>query len=83
MTLSDVRILVVGEDCWGKGRTIEEAMQNCLRNAHRPKKYRVFVVHDNTTVDSAGRLNFPMPHCPIEISRKGYRYPLPTMTEEK
>ncbi len=68
VTPQEMRVLVIGEGVWGKGDTLEEA----LKNAGRPKKYLVYVVHPDTQVNVMdGSLSFPLGMNPKEIVRKG------------
>lgn len=68
MKLNEVKILIIGQNVWGRGETVKEALQN----AYNPKQYQVFVCHKDTRVDNTGRVSFPLGCEPREIDRKGH-----------
>jgi hypothetical protein len=68
MNLTDVRILVIGDRVWGRGKTLKEA----LANAHKPRKYIAYLCVDDTSVDPMGRFVFPKKdQAPVEFHRVG------------
>lgn len=61
--LSDVRLLVLGPDVWGRGETLAEAMAK----ASNPKVYQVYLVHKDTRVDEMGGFVFPAGYVPVKV----------------
>jgi hypothetical protein len=78
MKLRDIKILVTGDRCWGKGDTIAEALANAsLAAGKKQTKYFVYLAHPDTTVDDMGDFGFPSSKDhefqPREIHRVGDR----------
>lgn len=59
--------IAVGPQCWGRGKTVEEAKRNCKFNLPYGYKFRCYVYlirHEDTLVDDMGGLNFPAGFAP-------------------
>lgn len=67
--LDKFKILVIGDRVWGKGLSLDEALQK----ASRPKAWQAFLCHADTTVDGTGRVEFPKSYFPREIARRAVR----------
>ena len=56
MTLKDVTVLVVSDGYWGKGDTVEEALDKIRSvGGRRPRRYQVYLAHSSVWLDG---LNF-------------------------
>lgn len=72
LNIVNPKIIVVGDNfCWGKGDTVEEAR----RNADNPRKYLVYVVHPDSTVNGMGGIEYPAGSKPWLIERHGMPQP--------
>lgn len=54
MKLTDLKILVMGANVWGKGDTLAEA----LKNASKPTHYIAYIVHHSAYVDDMGYITW-------------------------
>jgi hypothetical protein len=78
MELQDVKVIVVScgfAGTWGRGDTLDEA----LKNAKKPRNYRVYLAHPETVIRSDGGFNFPHGNPPKEI----YFKPAPTKRKQR
>ena len=73
MRLHEVRILVVGDRCWGKAKTLKQAMLNARKAGGPLKKYQVFLCREDVKLDGLGRIEFPRVDPPIEIDSHGFK----------
>lgn len=56
LTLNDLKVIVVGDSGWGRGRDYTAALRNCLRDDRSARdKHRVYLVHPNTVIDEISR----------------------------
>jgi hypothetical protein len=65
LKISEIKILVVGPNVWGRGDTLTEA----IANASKPKQYIAYIVHPSTYVDGMGMLSYPGDYPPKEFHR--------------
>jgi hypothetical protein len=55
----DYLFLVVGDRCWGKGVSEEEAKKKCFGLARKFSKHLVYLVDPSTILDEMGDLVYP------------------------
>jgi hypothetical protein len=65
--------IATGPLCWGRGKTPEEARQNCKKE--KPKwikapKIEVWLCHPETIVTECGNLEWPRGHAPVLVTPK-------------
>ena len=65
------KFIVIGQYCWGKGDTEEQALANARKEggASGVKRHLVYSVHDETYVDGMGCLCYPTEYKPVLIKR--------------
>jgi hypothetical protein len=66
MSPQDMKMMVIGPNVWGKGDTLDEA----LEKAGRPKQYIAYIVHKDTMFDVYGRFHYIDGQEPKEVFRK-------------
>jgi len=75
MKPQDMKILAIGDRCWGKGNSVDEAIKNMRQHAppEARNRYILYVCHPDTRVCEDGALAFPHDIPPKEIQRKGVK----------
>ncbi len=70
----DMKVLVIGDRCWGIADTLTEAIAKAKRAGGRvQRRYIEYVAHPDTREDQGGYINYPTDHQPKEIHRVGVK----------
>lgn len=72
MKPQDMKILVIGDQVWGKGDTLNEALKNMRKNG-QSKAYIAYIIHPDSWVDGMGSISYPTDYPPKEFHRVGVK----------
>lgn len=61
LALEDLKVMVIGDRCWGKGDTVAEARRKARQNTgSRVTRYAVYLVHPESVVTDTGDIEWPV-----------------------
>ena len=79
MKMEEVVIITIGDRCWGKGLTLDEALANMVKEggSSNRRHYVAFLAHKESYVDEvSGGISYPLAQGkPREIHRVGVKRP--------
>jgi hypothetical protein len=73
LPLTEVKILVISQNYWGKGKTLREALANMRKAGGQTRRYVAYLAHPDSYVDGMGYITAPTGFRPIEFHRVGIK----------